>query len=72
MNISNGAGSYSLEICQSAIAYYIITTIIHSPLDERNHMDKETQEHKKFLEELLEWTKEQDRILVEIDISYMK
>ena len=67
MNISNGAGSYSLEICQSAIAYYIITTIIHSPLDERNHMDKETQDQKKFFEELLEWTKKRDNILEEIE-----
>ena len=32
-------------------------------------MDKDEQEHKKFLEELLEWCKEQDRILEEIDMK---
>ncbi len=30
-------------------------------------MDKETQEHKRFLEEQLEWCKEQDNILEEIE-----
>ena len=29
-------------------------------------MDKETQEHKRFLEEQLEWCKKQDHILKEI------
>ena len=32
-------------------------------------MNKDEQEHQKFLEELLEWCKEQDRILVEIDVK---
>ena len=32
-------------------------------------MDKEQQDHKKFLEEQLEWCKEQDRILEEIDMK---
>ena len=32
-------------------------------------MDKDEQEHKKFLEEQLEWCKEQDRILEEIDVK---
>ena len=32
-------------------------------------MDKEEQEHKKFLEQQLEWCKEQDRILEEIDMK---
>ena len=30
-------------------------------------MDKETQEHKRFLEEQLEWCKKQDHILKEIE-----
>ncbi len=30
-------------------------------------MDQDQQEHKKFLEEQLEWCKEQNRILEEID-----
>lgn len=30
-------------------------------------MDKETQDQKKFLEELLEWTKKRDTILEEIE-----
>jgi len=30
-------------------------------------MDKETQDQKKFLEELLEWTKKRDNILEEIE-----
>ena len=32
-------------------------------------MDKDQQKHKKFLEEQLEWCKEQDRILEEIDVK---
>ncbi|MDQ0244751.1 polyhydroxyalkanoate synthesis regulator phasin [Bacillus fengqiuensis] len=32
-------------------------------------MDKDNQEHKKFLEEQLEWCKKQDRILEEIDMK---
>ena len=32
-------------------------------------MNKDEQEHQKFLEELLEWCNEQDRILVEIDVK---
>lgn len=32
-------------------------------------MNKDEQEHQKFLEELLEWCKVQDRILVEIDVK---
>ncbi|PZX08262.1 hypothetical protein C7437_1011386 [Psychrobacillus insolitus] len=32
-------------------------------------MDKDEQEHQKFLEEPLEWCKEQDRILVDIDVK---
>jgi hypothetical protein len=32
-------------------------------------MDKDDQDHKKFLEEQLEWCKEQDRILEEIDVK---
>ena len=32
-------------------------------------MDKDQQEHKKFLEEQLEWCKQQDHILEEIDMK---
>ncbi len=32
-------------------------------------MDKEEQEHKQFLEQQLEWCKEQDRILEEIEMK---
>ena len=32
-------------------------------------MNKDEQEHKKFLEEQLEWCKEQDRILEEIEVK---
>ena len=32
-------------------------------------MDKDQQEQKKFLEEQLEWCKEQDRILEEIEMK---
>ena len=32
-------------------------------------MDKEEQEHKLFLEQQLEWCKQQDRILEEIEIK---
>ena len=35
-------------------------------------MDKETQDQKKFLEELLEWTKKRDNILEEIEHKLMK
>lgn len=32
-------------------------------------MDKDTQDHKKFLKEQFQWCKEQDRILEEIDVK---
>ena len=32
-------------------------------------MDKQEQEHKKFLEQQLEWCKKQDRILEEIEMK---
>ncbi|WP_428909635.1 hypothetical protein [Niallia sp. Krafla_26] len=35
-------------------------------------MDKDDQEHKKFLEEQLEWCEKQDSILEEIDIRLNK
>lgn len=34
-----------------------------------NKMDKDNQEHKKFLEEQLQWCKEQDNMLRELDMK---
>lgn len=35
-------------------------------------MNKDEQDHKKFLEQQIEWCKEQDRILEEIEIKLCK